>query len=94
MHCNFSYIVRNSVVPLFCLLLLTSCGGRDDVFVAEVETITGPEETIELAAEKIDTDNIYSEWFAVYDSLLISSLPNSKDYHFYVADIKSLFNNK
>ncbi len=89
MYCNFFHIVRNSVVPLFCLLLLISCGNRDNVFVAEVETITGPEETIELAAEKIDTDNIYSLWFAVYDSLLISSLPNSNDCFFYVADIKN-----
>lgn len=89
MYCNFFHIVRNSVISLFCLLVLISCGNRDDVFVAEVETITGPEETIELAAEKIDTDDVYSLWFAVYDSLLISSLPNSKDYHFYVADIKN-----
>ena len=89
MYFNFFQVVRNSVISLFCLLILISCGGRDDVFVAEVETIASPEETVELTAEKIDTDDVYSEWFAVYDSLLISSLPNSNDCFFYVADIKN-----
>ena len=68
-------------------MVLYSCGGS--VFTTEVQTVAEPEETIEITVDRVDKDHAYSEYFAIYDSLLISSRPNSTDDIFYVADIKN-----
>lgn len=68
-------------------MVLYSCGGS--VFTTEVHTVAEPEETIEITVDRVDKDYAYSEYFAIYDSLLISSRPNSTDDIFDVADIKN-----
>ena len=79
------------VIAINTLLLLTlaSCQKESSVFTATVETIPEPEAATELSVDKIESDYLYSEYFAVFDSLLISSCPNSGDSIFYVSDIKN-----
>ncbi len=74
-------------VMLFCLLMASSC--RESVFTSKVEKMAEPEKTVELVAEKIVTDHLFSEYFAVFDTLLISSCPNSPEFIFYVSNIKN-----
>lgn len=72
---------------VFLLLLLHSC--REPVFNTKIEIIEVPSDPIELSAEKVKSDEIYSFFVAVYDSLIISSRPNSTDYFFYAANLKT-----
>lgn len=60
-------------------------------FISDVKEISVPEENVELEMERINCDELYKEHIAVYDSLIISSSPNSQDCFFYVAD---LYHNK
>lgn len=89
MHFNFYPIRRLYAVALFLLMILISCGEKNSVFVAEVKNVDDSGETIEIEVEQVETDNVYSMLFAVYDSLLISCRPNSNDYIFYVANLKT-----
>lgn len=82
--------MQKNFTILFTLFILTSCN-VGSVFTAEVKEIVQPEEVVEITADRIETDHMYSEFFAVYDTLLISSCPNSSDYKFYVS---ALTNNR
>ena len=76
----------NNAVFLFVLFALSSCSS-ESVFTTEVKEIVQPGEVVEITADRIETDHMYSQFFAVYDTLLISSCPNSSDYKFYVSDL-------
>lgn len=71
---------------LLVLFILTSCETGNN-FTADVKEIVQPKEIIEATADRIETDYLYTQFFAVYDTLLISCLPNSSDYMFYVSDL-------
>ena len=78
--------MQKNLTILFTLFILTSCSS-ESVFTAEVKEIVQPGEVVEITADRIETDHMYSQFFAVYDTLLISSCPNSSDYKFYVSDL-------
>lgn len=81
--------MRNIALTLSLMLLIASCSEKTTYFQTEISTISEPKETNELEAEKVGNDNVYSLFFAVYDTLLISSRPNSNDYFFDVVNIKN-----
>ena len=78
--------MQKTPIILFILFVLTSCSS-ESVFTAEVKDIVQPEEVVEVSVDKIETDHLYSQFFAVYDTLLISCLPNSSEYFFHVSDL-------
>ena len=80
--------MKKIIIGSIIILLLTSCV-RESVFTAPVITISEPDEVVELSVERIQTDHMYSEFFAVYDTILISARPNDTDYNFYVSSIKN-----
>ncbi|MDE6265207.1 MAG: hypothetical protein K2M11_08710 [Paramuribaculum sp.] len=79
--------ILNAAGCLLSFWALSSCG--DSAFTAKVEKTAEPDKTFELNVEKIETDHLYSEYFATYDSVLISSCPNSPEFLFYVSDLKN-----
>lgn len=79
--------VQRGVFVLMLSAILSSCGGS--VFTSKVKVVEEPEETSELTVEKIETDYFYSQYFSVWDSLLISSTPGLTDYNFHVTDMKN-----
>lgn len=79
--------IQKITTGLLFLSMLSSCS-REDVFTAKIEQTAEPAETIELSAEKIESDHLYPPYFSVFDTLLISSCPNSPEYIFYVSDIR------
>ncbi|MCI9607239.1 MAG: hypothetical protein HFJ94_03565 [Muribaculaceae bacterium] len=81
------HIKQGSIVLLFSILL-ASCGGRSP-FTAEVKIIEEPKEMSDLTMEKVESEYVYSLFFSVCDSILISSTPGVTDYNFHVADIKN-----
>ncbi|MDE6240037.1 MAG: hypothetical protein K2M54_08670 [Muribaculaceae bacterium] len=81
--------MKNTVLTLLLMLLIASCGDKTSFFRAEISTKSEPKEIIELDAEKVGTDNVFSQFFAVYDTLLISCRPNSNDCFFDVVNINN-----
>lgn len=81
--------MRNIALTLSLMLLIASCGDKTSFFRAEISTKSEPKEIIELDAEKVGTDNVFSQFFAVYDTLLISCRPNSNDCFFDVVNINN-----
>lgn len=84
---NIHSMSNKSAIILLLLLMLSSCN-EESVFTAEVKEIAQPEEIVDMTVDKIETDYMYSQFFAVYDTLLISSCPNSTDYKFYISNLK------
>lgn len=79
--------MRGIFTTALCSLLLVGC--EESVFKAKVEIVPEPGDSIELTAERIGTDLAFSQYLAVWDSLLISSTPVQTDYSFHVADMKN-----
>lgn len=77
------------VIAQLFLLISWGCSDSRSFFVSEVNEVAEPEEVIDLDLEKVETDNAYSHFFAVYDSLLISCRPNSNGDIFYVTDLNN-----
>lgn len=75
------------LIFIFLSFIVSACS--ESVFISGVKEISAPEKTEELDMERIKCDEIYSEYIAVYDSLIISSCPNAQDYFFYVADLNN-----
>ncbi len=75
------------LLPVIALLLFSSCGRN--IFKSDVRTVKFSNNPTQISVSKINTDHLYSMWFAVHDSILISSRPQSNDYIFQIADIKS-----
>jgi hypothetical protein len=80
--------VQQTFILLLFSLLLASCRGGSP-FTAEVKIIEEPKEMRNLTMEKVESDYLYSPFFSVWDSILISSTPGVTDYNFHVADIKN-----
>lgn len=74
---------------LYFLFLIILCSCRESVFISKVETVECPASATELKMQKLESDEFYSQFFSIYDSLLISSNPNSNEYFFYVSDLNS-----
>ena len=81
--------MRKFALALPLMLLIASCSEKTTYFQTEISTIPEPNETIEIEAEKVGNDNVFSQFFAVYDTLLISSRPNSNDCFFDVVNLKN-----
>lgn len=89
MHNRSRYLSQVPLIALSLLSMLVACTDSRSFFVAGVEHVTEPDEIIDLEVRKIEADNVYSQFFAVHDSLLISSRPNSNDDIFYVANLNN-----
>lgn len=80
--------LSNAILTAFSLILIITSCKESSIFTACVKTIDSPN-VIDLQVENIKTDYIYSQYFAVYDTLLITTLPNTTEYNFYIADLKN-----
>lgn len=74
---------------LYFLSLIFLCSCKESVFTSKVETAEYPASATELKMQKLETDEFYSQFFSIYDNLLISSNPNSNEYFFYVSELNN-----
>lgn len=79
----------NRLTLTYLLFAILSSCSNSSVFISKVQKVGEPDEVVELEVEKVESDYLYTRYFAVYDTLLIVSCPNQPEDNFYVSNLKT-----
>ena len=85
---NKSVIKRTLLLSLLCGILI-GCDKQEKYFTGSMKEYEMKEDSVVLQSEKLTTEPLYSEWFAVKDSLLFCFNPRKTDCAYYVFNIRT-----